>query len=137
MADQTHYPAPPALPGSAVELIQGRVVHERSFNDVVEEYHLKLWDNELYRRYFFAVHRTQAVEHNLSHDICLAALMVRERAKKEGNILVATATTGDIARALGVVARRFGISRPQRLKLITNGHGNGHDAPVVDEPDEG
>jgi hypothetical protein len=94
---------------------------------MVEEFHLSLFEDNKYRTYLRAVWDEQAVEGSLSADNIMAAMMIRDRAKKAESI-VASEKLATIAKALGVVLRRFGETRKQRRNMV---HGE-----VVPENDD-
>jgi hypothetical protein len=83
----------------------------RNLNDLVEEVHLALVDNEKYRALLSAVCDEQAVEGSLTTDTIVAARMIRERAMSMGPVELAHEKLATISKALGVVLRRYGWSR--------------------------
>ena len=112
-------PVPPSLPDTVAEfrtLRKGQIQH--TLNDVVEQYHLKLYDNEDYTRLLYAVYDEQAVEGSLAADNIEAARMLRLAAQQENNIVLAREKLATISKSLGVVLRRYGSSRRERRDMI-------------------
>ena len=109
---------PPPLPANREALIAQRM-SEPTLNDLVEEIHVQLWEQEEYRNLLWAVHDSQAQEGSLSADNLFAAQMIRVQAKKVGS-RVQHEKAYPIAIALGIILRRFGISRKQR-RLMAGG----------------
>lgn len=111
--------SPPPLPTSVEEFRSYRKVDlRRTLNDMVEEIHLDLYDTEEYPKLLYAVYDEQAVEGSLSADNILAAQAIRERAKKLGRDEITREKLATIAKALGVVLRRYGFSRKERRNMI-------------------
>jgi hypothetical protein len=112
--------APPPLPATKDELLAQRVGQmRRTLNDMVEDIHVALYDNEKYSAYLYAVYDEQAVEGSLAADNVMAATMVREHAKKSNNENpLAKEKLATISKALGVVLRRYEISRKERRNMI-------------------
>jgi hypothetical protein len=111
---------PPALPSNVAELLTQRKgdLH-RTLNDRVEALHLSLYDgDEHYKDLLYAVYDEQAVEGSLAADNILAAEVIRDKAKKTGDIEVGRQKLATIAKALGVVLRRYGTSRKERRDMI-------------------
>jgi hypothetical protein len=112
-----HLPGAP-LPGSVVELQARRLTpFKRLLNDMVEELHTKCYEDEKYRAYHDAVWDEQAIEGSLAADNIMAAAMIRERAKKE-NSPVAREKLHTINKSLGIVLRRYGLSRKERRQTV-------------------
>lgn len=122
-------PVPPALPESSNEYLAFRKLKEdRDLNDLVEEIHLKLIDDQRYRRFRYAIYDEQAIEGSLAMDNAEAAQMVRDYAKKNSVTEVAEQKKATIAKILGVVERRYGQSRVERRnrlggKIVPSGNG--------------
>jgi hypothetical protein len=122
------------LPLDIPENIEDWVLHvkaERSINDLVHDIHkLLMKDDALsgkYRRYLYATYDEQAVEGSLSADNAMVALMIRERAKEE-DTPVQYEKLSVIYKALGVVLRRYHMSRKERRlsvdgEIISDNHG--------------
>jgi hypothetical protein len=90
---------------------------KRSLNDVVESLHLKLLDGpdaETYRRYLDAINKDHAKEGSIAIDDTMAALMIRDLARRENEPLVKDAQLADVVRALRTVLRRYVQSRKER-----------------------
>ena len=119
-------PAP--LPKNKMELLALRKVAARpTLNDHVEELYASLIEDERFTGYMFAVYDSQAVEGSLSCDNVKAAEMLRDAAKKVGSV-IANEKLATIILSLGVVCRRYGLSRKQRRntlkgEIVENGDG--------------
>jgi len=113
-------PRPAALPASTGEMIaQRKIAQRRTLNDHVETIHLQLYENAEYQRLLDAVYDEDAVEGSLSADNLLAAQMIRECAKQNGrDPYVAEKKLATLSKALGVVLRRYGMSRKERARMI-------------------
>lgn len=90
---------------------------ERTINDLVEDIHRDLLENAHYRALLNAVYDEQAVEGSLSADNTLAAMMIRDKAKRDSSEL-AKEKLATISKALGVVLRRYKQSRKQRRNMV-------------------
>ncbi len=110
--------SPPPLPERIADW--ERVVEtERTLNDLVEDVHRLLVDeNEVYRKYLYAVYDEQAVEGSLAIDNGKAAEIIRLKAQSVGNTEVASQKLATIVKALNVVLRRYNKSRKQRRNMI-------------------
>jgi hypothetical protein len=116
-SNTNHLPGAP-LPNSVVELQARRLTpFKRLLNDMVEELHTKCYESEKYRSYHEAVWDEQAVEGSLATDNIMAAGMIRDRAIKE-NSPVAREKLHTINKSLGVVLRRYGLSRKERRQTV-------------------
>lgn len=89
----------------------------RTINDQVEDIHLALLDDEEYIELLQAVYDEQAVEGSLSSDNNMAAIKIRNAAKKMNNP-VKDQKLATIIKALGVVLRRYGVSRKERRNMV-------------------
>lgn len=119
MSDRQLKPLPPALPETVSDFLSLRKgAVRRSLNDIVEEYHLAMYDNEEYSRLLYAVYDEQAVEGSLAADNILAAKMMRERAHELKNVELTREKLATISKALGVVLRRYGQSRKERRYTV-------------------
>jgi hypothetical protein len=109
-------PAPPPLPATRSELLAGyKLKRRRNINDLVEEIIVKLWDNdENFMKYVEAIYDSDAVEGSLVEDDTMAALIIRDVARKEKQTEVADKNLHTIKLAMKVGLRRFGVSRPER-----------------------
>jgi hypothetical protein len=112
-------PLPPKLPESREQYLALRKGNmTRTLNDMVEEIHLSLANNETYENFLYAVYPEQAQEGSLTADNLEAASMIREEAKKRRIDAVAREKKATIAKALGVVLRRFGQTRDERRRMV-------------------
>jgi hypothetical protein len=102
-----------------------------SLNDMVETIHRKLVGAPLYVSYLDAVVDSQAVEGSLAADNFMAATMIRDRAsdKNDGIPELARQKIATINTALGVVLRRYHMSRKERRNTVGG--------EVVPAPDNG
>ena len=112
----------PALPATR-EQWQRDMKGVRTINDYVEDIHMLLVDDkdkrERYLALLSAVYDEQAMEGSLSCDNCLAAAMIRDRAKALGeHSPLVTEKLATISKALGVVLRRYHQSRKERRNMI-------------------
>jgi hypothetical protein len=89
----------------------------KPLNDQVEEVFEQLVEDEKFNRYLQAVYDEQAVEGSLAADNIGAAIMIRERALELGYSL-ADEKWATISKALGVVLRRYGLSRKERKNTV-------------------
>jgi hypothetical protein len=111
------YPEPPPLPEKIEDWV--RVLkEERSLNDLVEDIHRILVNEDSnYRGYLRAVRDAQAKEGSLSADNIMAAQLIRQKAVVMGTE-VANEKLATIVMSLGVVLRRYNVSRKQRRNLL-------------------
>lgn len=109
-------PTPPPLPATRSDLLAGyKLKRRRNINDLVEEIIVKLWDNdENFMKYVNAIYDEEAIEGSLAEDDTMAALIIRDVAKKEKQMEVADKNLHTIKLAMKVGLRRFGVSRPER-----------------------
>lgn len=129
MADRQLKPLPPPLPATVDEFRAKRKSPPRqNLNDIVEEYHLALFEDEEYNKLLYAVYDEQAVEGSLSADNIMAARVLRQRAEELGNEFLKKEKLATISKCLGVVLRRYNESRKERRYTV---HGE-----VVPPPDE-
>jgi len=111
--------APPPLPSTVAEHLAHRSMKtERTLNDIVEDVHLSLLENADYRAFLNAVWDEHAVEGSLAADNIMAAEMIRAKASKLGNNVLAKEKLATIAKCLGIVMRRYGYSRNQRRNMV-------------------
>lgn len=89
----------------------------KPLNDQVEEVFEQLVEDAKFNRYLQAVYDEQAVEGSLAADNIGAAIMIRERALELGYSL-ADEKWATISKALGVVLRRYGLSRKERKNTV-------------------
>ena len=91
---------------------------DQSLNNMIEQLHLQLWTDPVYRRLLDAVYVEQAVEGDLKLDDAEAARMIRTMAQEsDGFSYVAAQKLSTICKALRVVLRRFNIPRDQRREI--------------------
>jgi hypothetical protein len=110
---------PPQLPVALSEWHRF-LKSERTINDHVEDAHRALLDSEqaeLYRSYLWAVYDEQAVEGSLAADNIESARLIRVWAKENKSEL-AREKLATIAKALGVVLRRYHASRKERRQMV-------------------
>lgn len=111
---------PPALPAK-IEDWTRFLKQQRTINDHVEDSHRDLLQGEQadqYRSFLTAVYDEQAVEGSLAADNIEAARMIRAYANENGNHDLAKEKLATIAKALGVVLRRYHQSRKERRQMI-------------------
>lgn len=113
-----HVPGTP-LPKSVIEM-QGRRLTplKRLLNDMVEELHCKCYESEKYRIYLDGVWDEQCVEGSLAADNFKAAEMIRDRATKDSSP-VAHEKLATIVKSLGIVLKRYGLSRKERRQTVS------------------
>jgi hypothetical protein len=107
------------LPKTVADLMAFRKTKSaRTLNDLVEAAYLKLYDNEKFNAYLNAVYDEQAVEGSTSIDNAMAALMIKELAKKDGVVELSSQKLASISKALNIVGRRYGFSRKERQNML-------------------
>lgn len=113
-------PRPPSLPTTREEMIaQRKSEMHRTLNDHVEDIHLALYTDPDYQRLLDAVYDEDAVEGSLAADNLEAATMIRDYARKDKrNPYVGDKKKATISKALGVVLRRYGMSRKERSRMV-------------------
>jgi len=109
---------------------QRSIKAERTLNDYVEDIHRVLVGDgtrdddttqtrgDRYLSLLRATYDAHAVEGSLSADNTLAAIMIRKKAKEMGIVDVAGEKLAIINMALGVVLRRYKLSRKQRRNMV-------------------
>jgi hypothetical protein len=108
----------PPLPATREDLIAGRKsMRTRSLNDDVEDLHLKLWNNELYRQYLIPIWREDTIEGTFGADDLMAAKLIRDSSSSDETPLARKAKLMSIVHSLHVVCKRYGISRKERQQL--------------------
>jgi hypothetical protein len=118
MNDTSKRPLGAPLPNSVVEMQARRLIpFARLLNDMVEELHTKCFEQESYRAYLEGVWDEHCIEGSLAADNFKASEMIRERAKKDGSP-VAREKLATIVKALGIVLKRYGLSRKQRRQTV-------------------
>jgi len=98
------------------------IKQKRTINDLVEDVHRVLMGDdetsELYQSFLSAVYDEEAVEGSLAADNIEAARMIREYARTQDGNELAGKKLATIAKALGVVLRRYHESRQYRRQLV-------------------
>lgn len=91
---------------------------KRTLNDLVEDIHLKLLDDEekaaTYDAFLDAVHDEEAIEGTTRDDDHEAARMIRDKAKELKVHEVSSLKIATIRHVLNIVMRRYSISRKER-----------------------
>ena len=90
----------------------------RTLNDYVDDVHVFLWNDPDYRLSLQGVSDGECVEGSMSADNFLAAGIIRRHAIETGNINLSKQKLAPIVRALGIVLRRYGITRKERAITI-------------------
>lgn len=85
---------------------------------MVEDVHLALYEDDQYQSFLYAVYDEQAVEGSLAADNIMAAELIRDKAKKMDHGELAKEKLATIAKALGVVLRRYGFARKERRNMV-------------------
>jgi len=111
------HPRPPELPAN-IDHWERQIQAERTLNDLVEDIHRALVENDQYRRFLYATYDEQAEEGSLAADNIEAARMIREKARSNGNAEVSRQKLATLVKALGVVLRRYGNSRKDRRNRL-------------------
>ena len=105
-----------ALPSSVDQFLALRKKPQKAtLHDQVEQLYLSLYPNDEFRKLREPVYREQSVEGDLRDDDVRAAMMIREEAKKKGNLMVMKEKLAVIRRSILVVETRYNASRRQRL----------------------
>jgi len=95
---------------------------ERTLNDLVEEVHRVLVDDdklgERYRSLLRAVYDAHAVEGSLAADNVLAAMMIRDKAAEMRSTEIVSEKLAIISMSLNVVLRRYKSSRKERRQML-------------------
>ena len=110
-------PIPLPLPTTQEQWLADRKV-ERTLNDLVEEVHKRLVEDEQYIAFLFATWDEQAVEGSLAADNLMAASVIRDLARKEDIAIVKDQKLATIAKSLNIVLRRYGKSRKERRNTV-------------------
>jgi hypothetical protein len=111
---------PPALPTTLEDWIS-HLKKSPSINDLVEDIHKMLIAGDSakdYIAFLSAVYDEQAVEGSLAADNIEAARMIREKSNTIDDHLLQREKLATIAKALGVVLRRYHFSRKERRQLV-------------------
>jgi hypothetical protein len=110
-------PLPPPLPSNIGDW-QRAAKSDRTLNDQVEDIHRVLVEDADYRSYLRAVWDEQAVEGSLAADNIMAATLIRNKAKMVEGSDVGKEKLATIAKALGIVLRRYRASRKERRHMV-------------------
>ena len=110
-------PRPEPLPAKLDDW-QRKLKARRTLNDLVEDVHRILVEDPNYLRLLDAVYDDEAVEGSLAADNLEAAAMIRDRAVKLGMTELADKKKATIAKALGVVLKRYELSRTERRNTV-------------------
>jgi hypothetical protein len=111
--------APPPLPTTTQDLLaQRRLKAKRTINDLVEDVIVRLWEDKAFMKYVDAVYDSDTVEGSMEIDDTMAAIMIRETAKKMGSEELAEKKLDVIVHAMRVVLRRYGQDRRERRNTI-------------------
>lgn len=107
-----------ALPATKEGLLAMRKKPQKAaLHDRVESIYLALYENEEFRRLREPVYREQSIEGDLRDDDVCAARMVRDEAKRNGDLMVAKEKLAVIRRSIMVVEKRYNATRRQRMEL--------------------
>ena len=114
MAQALRKPVP--LPSTTVDLLDHRKLKtKRTINDMVEDYVVKLWENEEFQRNISAVYDSESAEGDTFIDDVYAATIIRNAAKKDNQEELASKPLDAIIRAMKVSLRRYGMTRKERV----------------------
>lgn len=110
----------PLPTSSAALLAQQKSMRGRSLLDDVNDCHVKLFDEENYRKWFQAIDRAGTIEGSFQADEQEAARMIRDYAADNGFPLAKDARLVSIMSALTWVCKRYGISRRERANSLVD-----------------
>jgi hypothetical protein len=105
------------LPAKREELMR-KIKQQRTLNDLVEEIFVQIYTDTDFQRLIAATIDAQALEGSLACDNTLAALKLREKAQELHYDEVVQEKLESIKQSLGVVLRRYGLSRKERKNKI-------------------
>lgn len=118
MNQKPEFSKAPPVPDKISDWVR-KIKAERTLNDMVEDLHRGLVDESpQYRDLLRATYDIHAVTGSLSFDNCLAAQMIQKKAKDNNTVDVANEKLAVINLALGVVLRRYHMSRKQRRNTV-------------------
>lgn len=107
-----------ALPQTIDGLMaQRKKPQKATLHDQVESIYLGLFQNEEFRKLREPVYREQSVEGDLRDDDSRSAMMIRDEAKRKGNLMVAREKLAVIRHSILVVETRYNATRKQRLAM--------------------
>ena len=98
-------------------IAQRKQPQKATLHDQVEHLYLAMYQNEEFRKLREPVYREQSVEGDLRDDDARAAMMIRDEAKRKGDLMVAREKLAVIRRSILVVETRYNATRRQRLAL--------------------
>jgi hypothetical protein len=108
----------PPLPDN-IEDWTRHIKAERTLNDLVEDVHrILVNESPEYRALLRATYDQHAVTGSLSFDNCKACEMIQAKAKEIGSTEIVEEKLAIINLALGVVLRRYKVSRKQRRNTV-------------------
>lgn len=111
-------PAPP-LPATRGDLLnQRKLKSKRTINDLVEDILVRLWDDESFMKLVEAIYDSQAIEGSMADDDVMAAIMIRDQARKDGYMEVAEQNVHTVKLAMRVGLKRYGIGRHERYEQV-------------------
>lgn len=108
------------LPQTSREYVAQSTPSRSSIHDMVEQLHIKLYDNKEYRNLFEAITDERSVNGKVIFDRYEAAKKVKEFAVKEGVVAVAMLQADEIRKSLNVVMKRGKIDIKSRTTTPTN-----------------
>jgi hypothetical protein len=124
---------PPALPETRTDLLAHyKLKRKRSINDLVEDIVVKLWEDEEFQKLVDAIYDSDSVHGSMADDDVMAALMIKEVAKKNGPEEVAEKNIHTIKLAMRVVLRRFTQGRSERFEKAELPAPATHAAPAAE-----
>lgn len=116
MAEATQLKVAPPLPATRSALLAGyKLKRRRTINDLVEEVFIKLWEiDQPFMKLIEPIYDSEALEGSIDDNYTMAALIIRDLAKKDKHVEVANKNLRTIKLAMKVVLRRYGIDVPER-----------------------
>lgn len=110
---------PVPLPATREEMLSRKTLKAMTLNDYVDQIHVTLFgENEEYTDLLDAVYDEDAVHGSLSIDNAFAAKIIRDYAHAQGVPYIAGKKLATIVKSLGVVLRRYHMSRKERAVTI-------------------
>lgn len=107
------------LPATTAEFLERRKSQiNRSLNDLVEELHLQLFENEKYRGFLEATYNEDALEGSLHADDHEAARILRLHAREVNCVQVKDKKIATIAKVLNKVLAKYDSTRRQRRNTV-------------------
>jgi hypothetical protein len=112
------------LPTTVADLLARRKTSRiRNINQDIEDIHLKLWEDEEYRKYMMVVWREEAVEGSYVADDFAIARYFRDYAIANDMHIAGSANLASIVRSLHWVWRNYRISRQERRQFVNDDDG--------------